>query len=210
MKRFIATMFVMAALTAGTNSPSFAADNAEKVDMKKPLTEAAFKKMTEAARPSEMHDKLYSMIGEWDYTITYKTAAAAESNVSTGKVFNEIVLDDSFLSIKADGIMNIGAHDMPYEGEGLIGYNNVTGQYSFVWADTTSSGLMSGEGTYNENNNTIVLKGQFTPPFAKKKQDYRTEISFAEDGSFTRKTITKDTSGKEFTMIEVVYSQPNS
>lgn len=209
MKRFIATMLVTAALTAGMNSPAFTADNL-KVDLKKPLTVEAVKKMTKDAAPSDMHMKIFSMLGTWDYTVTYKTAADAEPQVSTGKISNEIVLGERFLSSKASGVMNVGGHQMPYEGEGLIGYNNIEGKYTSVWADTLGTDIMTGEGVFDEKTNAIVIEGQFTPPLVNQKVKFREEIEFTDSDTHKRTIYTKDASGKEFAILEIVYSKGNS
>ena len=64
---------------------------------------------------------------------------------SKGTVTREWILDGHFMREDVKASSDFG----PFEGLGILGYNNVDGQYEFVWFENQSTAVMMETGAYN-------------------------------------------------------------
>jgi hypothetical protein len=81
---------------------------------------------------------------------------------SDGTNTYEMALGDRFLIEHSKGSMG----GMAFEGMGILGYNNFTGQYDSVWLDNMGTQIMVSHGTKGADG-AITFKGEMDGPGGK-------------------------------------------
>jgi hypothetical protein len=84
-----------------------------------------------------------------------------------------------FQEIKHTGTFN----GMPFEGYGLVGYDNARKVFQSTWIDNMGSGIMNLEGTYDEASKTVSLKGKSTDPMTGAQVDVRETFQIIDDNT---------------------------
>ncbi len=198
MKKFLMAMWCLATIAA---APAHAEDKkAAKPD------EAAMKKMMELSTPGEKHKVLEGMIGEWDYTITYKMAADAPEQKSTGTTSNKWILDGRFVESTVTGSMDMGDQSRKFNGIGLIGHDNVKGEYSSIWIDDMSTGIMTTSGKYDAASKTIKESGYMSCPMKGQHTKINGELRFIDDKHYSY-TMYDASAKKPFKTMEIQYTK---
>ena len=89
---------------------------------------APTKEMMEAMSPGPMHAKLETLIGEWSMAAKYRMSPDAPWEEFSADVEREWVLGRRFVkeTVKSEH------WDAPFEGIGVIGYDNVREEYP-IW-----------------------------------------------------------------------------
>lgn len=150
---------------------------------------------------------LSPLIGEWNYTVTIWTEPGATPNTATGRITNDMVLDDRYLSGSFIDDRNIGGSQVSVKGQSLIGFNSQKNSYSSVWVDTISTGMMVGSGKFDDKEKVINETGKYTDLLEGNEKEYRAELQFTDRDSYKRTIFTTDKAGKEFKMMEIAYSR---
>lgn len=150
-----------------------------KTDNEKKTQAEMMKAFQEYATPGKSHKFLEKMVGKWKYTSKWWESAEAKPEESSGTSTIKMILGGRFLQNETTG----KAMGMPFQGLGLTGYNNVTGQYESLWLDTMGTGMTQGTGSVDEQTNTLKEIGEFSCPMTKgKKRNYRSEWQLVEKG----------------------------
>jgi len=207
MKKFTAVLFAFAVLTSIITTPSFGAETAAKVEAP---GEAALREIVARGNPSEENNinVLVPFSGQWEYTASIWTEPGTEPQKAFGKTTNQMILGDRFLSSTAMGALNISGHETLVNGQGLIGYDNAKKSFSSVWTDTLSTGMVIGNGKYNEKEKTITETGRFTNPINGAEEQFRSEIRVVDADNYERTVYTTGKSGKEAKLMEFKYTKP--
>lgn len=163
------------------------------------------KKFEEAATPGAAHKRLAALAGSWAYTSKMWESPDAKPMQSKGKSSMKMILGGRWLQQDFKG----EAMGKPFNGLGLIGYDNVKGSYETVWLDTMSTGLTQGTGSYDEAAKTLKDSGSHSCPIsADKKQDYRSEWNMIDKNHMVYSMYGKGFVGdKEFKMMEISYTR---
>lgn len=150
--------------------------------------------------PGEMHKLLASAVGEWKAEITTWNAPGMEPTKSMGSCNYEMILGGRYQEGKFEGNMM----GMPFEGKGLVGYDNLKKMFVSTWIDNMGTGVMYSEGTYDEKTKSINFKGSMMDPMTGKDVKVREVYTMLEDNHhvFTMYTMHD---GKEFKSMEISY-----
>jgi len=204
MKKFRASLFAIAVLTSILIPPALAADNVAP-------GETALKKIVERANPSETHniDVLVPLAGEWEYAASIWTEQGVEPQKAFGKITNKMTLGNRFLSSTSMGSLNISGHETPVNGQGMIGYDNARELFTSVWTDTLSTGMMIGNGKYDEKAKAIIETGRFTNPVSGAEETFRSETRVVDADNYERTVYSTGKSGKEAKLMEFTYTKPD-
>ena len=170
---------------------------------KKADQEAMMKAYMEMAKPGPAHAKLASLAGSWNYTMTMYEDPA-NPMTSKGTCTSAMVLDGRFLKEETTGEMM----GMPFVGNGLVGYNNVTNMYESTWCDNMGTGIIMGTGKETDAS-TIAMDWNYIDPMTKKPTKVKTvtKIVDANKHTFTWFNIEK---GKEVKAFEIEYVRAGS
>ena len=95
-----------------------------------------------------------------------------------------------------------------FEGEGLIGYDNIRGEYQLVWIDNFSNGMVGAVGSYDPSNRTIKFTGDYSSPLTgEKARWFRSEWRIVDANSNVYTVYNQGPDGKEFEAREVIYTR---
>ena len=169
-------------------------------DMNDPKMQAWIK----ASTPGKEQEFLKQFLGKWDYKINMWMEPGAKPQVSSGKSVNESIFGGRYITQKATGI----SKGQPFEGMGIIGYDNVQKHYNTLWFDNMSTAMMTGTAEYDSEKKVIVEKSSGSCPMSPTgTKEFRSTMSLPENNSFKYEMYTNDESGKEFKMMEIVYTK---
>ena len=130
-----------------------------------------------AATPGEFHAFFGKYAGQWQVDGLYWMAPEAEPIPSQSKCSSKMILGGRFLMEEFDGV----SMGMPFQGLGITGYDNTTGQVTMVWYDNmgTVTSIMSGPGT--KPGAMLGLEGSMSDPVSKGDLPFRVELTFISD-----------------------------
>jgi hypothetical protein len=164
--------------------------------------QAMMAKMTEFATPSQGHKALEPFAGTWDHTVRWWMEPGVPPHESQGTSEAKWILGGRFLQTSAQG-MSMG---QPFEGMGLMGYDNFKKEYNGIWIDNMGTGIMKAAGSYDPAARTFTEKGTFTDPMAGEKS-FLGVTKLADNYNYTYEFYTTDNKGQEFRMMEIVYKR---
>lgn len=122
-------------------------------------------KMMEAwaklAAPGDSHEHLEPFVGSWE-TVTRVWMAGPDGPATESRGVSQVrwVLGGRFIMENLKGEL-LGR---PYEGLGLIGYDNARNLYVGSWADTSGTHLLTMKGTRNPETGTFTFYGEMDEP----------------------------------------------
>ncbi|MGB0910337.1 MAG: DUF1579 domain-containing protein [Nitrospirales bacterium] len=167
-----------------------------------PAMEAMMAKWQAYATPSDHHKVLSPLVGTWSHVVQWWMNPGTEPEVSKGTSETKWMMGGRFLQHIAKGI----SMGQPFDGMGITGFDNKKRKYQTVWMDNMGTGMMIGEGTYNPSHKTLTDQGHFMDPMMGQRA-YRGVITFIDDNRHSYEMFSLDKTGKEFRMMEIVYTR---
>ena len=114
----------------------------------------------DAGTPGQNHRYLEALVGEWTGEWKIYMQPDQPPMVSQGTITREWVLGGRYLRETVDATSDMGR----FSGAGYMGYNNIDGQYEFVWMDTMSTAISVETGTYNPQTKILTTRGSHRDP----------------------------------------------
>lgn len=114
----------------------------------------------ETMNPGPQHEMLAAMAGSWTADVTMWMGPGAEPMKSGGTIEAKMIFDGRILKEAHTGSMM----NMPFEGLGFTGYDNVTGKYWAIWMDNMGTGVYPAEGSYDEESGKLTLEADWPAP----------------------------------------------
>lgn len=192
------TMKLMLLAVVAMASPSFAQ---EKGKMDPAAEKAMMEKWAAYATPNENHKVLEQLVGTYDHTMRMWMTPGATPEKSSGTTVSKWIMGGRFV----EGTVSGTTMGQPFEGRNIIGYDNEAKEYVGVWIDSMATGMMHSKGKYNAATQTMNEACNASCPFEGTKK-FRGETKFKNGKVSTYKMFTNDQNGKEFLMMEIVYS----
>jgi len=160
--------------------------------------EAMMKAWTEFMTPGEMHKWMAKSVGTWTGDVNTYMDPANPTKSKTTATFKMIY----------NGLYQVGefSGDMmgaPFQGQGILAYDNAKKQFVNTWIDNMGSGVIYMTGQYDEKAKTLHLKGTQTDPLTKKDTVIRQDIQFVNDNTQTITMYGPGTDGKEMKMMDI-------
>ena len=167
-------------------------------------TQAMMETWQAYASPNDNHKILDPLVGTWSHVGTWWMTPDSQPEMSNGTSETTWVLGGRFLQHTAvDTSMA-----QPFEGMGFTGFDNGKQTYQTLWMDNMGTGMMTGEGTYDPGKKQLTDHGRFTDPMIGQRS-YRGVITFVDDVHYRYEMYVADENGKEFRMMEIVYTRTN-
>ena len=156
------------------------------------------KKWQKAMTPNENHEFLAKMAGEWTYTQKGWMDPTQEPTVSEGKTSAKMIMGGRYL----DQYMSGTAWGMPFEGQEIMGYDNLTGKFRSHWIDNMGTGFLISEGTLEGN--TLTMIGTAPSMMSDGMDTYKmvTVVESEDSHSMTMYMVSPD--GEEMKAMEIV------
>jgi hypothetical protein len=188
-------------------SSAFAAHKKSKAPAPMPMPDAAAQQMQEMMKkmqPNENHKAFQVLVGKWDAATRMWMKPGDTPAVSSGTTVNTLVYGGRFLEQTYTGSFN----GQPFEGTGLLGYDNIIGQYQTVWYDNFSTGVMFFSGSYDPATKTFTTAGTFGCPMTGEKDRWmRNEWKIVDDNTNVYSSYGKTQAGAEFKSMEITYTR---
>ncbi len=185
-------------------TPGFAADPASP-GASDPKMAEMMAKMKEYGTPGAAHKVLADMTGEWTFTNKWWENANAKPQESKGTSSMRLVLGGRWLQQDVKGEMM----GQPFEGLGMVGYDNLEKQYNTLWFDSMGTGVMHGHGTFNAKTKTLSDKGEFSCPVENdKKRNYRSDWQIKDKNTMIYTMYGPNPNEtKEYKQMEITYKR---
>jgi len=159
-----------------------------------------------AAKPGAQHKFLAQVVGNWDTKTSSWCSANSKPQISKGRAQYSLALGGRFLKQNYSGKMM----GKPFNGFGLVGFDNVTKQYSSIWADSMGTGLMISSGSAGTQCNTIDFKGSYSDAASGKQVPVYSSIKIADKNHHSFEMYNVLPNGDKVKVLEVLYTRAKS
>lgn len=160
---------------------------------------AGMEAMAKAGAPGEHHQYLNQMIGEWEGMFTMWMEPGEEAMMRMpGTVKREWVLNGRYIHETVESESEWGK----FRGLGYMGYNNMDGQYEFIWMDTMSTAIMFETGSYDPDSKVLTTRGSHRDPASGHVFSSRGTLDLSDPNRHTYVGYATGPDGKEFKHFE--------
>ena len=167
-------------------------------------TQAMMAQWEAYASPNDNHHVLNPLVGTWSHVVKWWMMPGSQPETSKGTTETKWMMGGRYLRHAAKGT----SMGQPFEGMGFMGFDNGRQTYQTIWMDNMGTGIMLGEGTYDPGKKTLTDHGRFTDPMVGQRS-YRGVVTFIDDDRYSYEMHVADENGKEFRMLEIVYTRTN-
>ena len=150
--------------------------------------------------PGKEHDMLNSQAGSWSEEITIWSYAGAEPMMSNAKVKIEMILDGRYQQSTHTGDFE----GMPFNGIGLVAFDNASKKYYSSWVDNRSTGLLFSTGTVDPKSKGLVFLGEQPDFITGKMMKVREVMTQSGDSEMSMEMYNTPPAGKEFMSMKIV------
>ena len=170
-----------------------------------PAPDPAMEAWMKAATPGENHKLLAQMAGKWDESSKLTMAPGSPSTEGKGSAEFKAILGGRF--IQHEHRSDLGGQ--PFEGLGLLGFDNLKQKFISVWLDNMGTLLMQGEGTYDAATRTITERGEYADPLTggKTQKKFRNVWKFIGEKEMGFEMWETGEDGKETLALELAYKK---
>ena len=94
----------------------------------------------------------------------------------------------------------------PFEGMGIMGYDNAKKEYVNTWIDSMGTGMMNATGSYDAETKTLTETGSYTDPMAG-QQTFKGVTKFIDEDNVSYEMYISGPEGKETRVMEINYTR---
>jgi hypothetical protein len=146
------------------------------------------------------------MVGTWTATVTITPSAESSPIESRGTMTNQWIIGDRFLQGKFEG--EKGGRE--YEGMSYFGFDTTKGEFQTIWMDSNSPEIMQGTGQWDQGQNTLTIRGEYTDAKSGKRYTTRTVAHKESDQRYTWEMFATPSGGSEFRQLQIVFTKSGS
>ena len=182
-----------------------AASAAAQDDKAPPMTpemKAMMEAFQKAGTPGAEHRQLATLAGTYDLTVKSWHAPDTPPTIDKGTATRRMILGDRVLVEEVSSQMM----GQPFTGQGLHGFDNVTGKHWSTWNDSMSTGLMVSEGTCDASM-ACTYTGTYHDPVSKKPVTSRMTTHWSDKSTEVFEMYAPGPDGKEAKMMEITYKK---
>jgi hypothetical protein len=201
MSRKLAGSLLMAAVLVLLAARAFAQGGQEQPPMT-PEQKAEMEAYMKAGTPGAPHQWLASQAGSYDLKIRSWHEPGGPAMEETGSATRRMMLDGRVLVEEVSSTM-MGT---PFTGQGMTGYDNVSGKYWSTWTDSMSTGLMVSEGSCDAQK-VCTFTGGWNDPIKKGPVKARMTTRWTSPTTQIFEMYAPGKNGKEMKMMEITYTK---
>jgi hypothetical protein len=159
-------------------------------------------------QPGEHHKHLKAHVGTWDAKTEFFMPGQPPSTGKGTAVITE-EMGGKYFRTKFKGEFEMGpGMTMPFEGEGIAGYNNMAKQYEQSWWDNMGTGVMLMTGQCDAAGKVISMAGQTDDMFNPGKKCTMREVTTMVDANTMKAEFyMPGPDGKEFKNMVITYTR---
>ena len=159
--------------------------------------------MNKAMTPGEHHKHLARFSGKFEYTSKMWMAPGAAPMESQGTSEATLIMGGRYLQDVVAGEYA----GMPFEGMALSGYDNVAGQYTYIWLDNFGTGFVRATGSCSEDGKTITFEGTMNTPGVPEPVKFKEVFRWVDDTSHVMEVYMSSPEGEMFKTMEIAYTR---
>jgi hypothetical protein len=159
---------------------------------------AAQKAWMDYMTPGPVHQMVAKSDGNWKADVTLWMAPGATPTTNTADCTNKMILGGRYQESKFTGNMM----GMPFEGLGLLAYDNGKKLFISSWIDNMGTGMMHLEGPWDDKSKSITFLGKEVDPTTGKDMNVREVFKFISDNSQEMEMYIQ-MNGQEFKTMEI-------
>jgi hypothetical protein len=202
MERRSARVALSVLLALGlVSGAALAADKAAKPMNSDAQHQQMMEMMAKASMPGPMHELMKPMAGNWKTTA--KTwMGEGEPKVSEGTCESSWILGNRYLQSTYKGDMQ----GTPFEGWGLMGYDNMKKEFVSMWADNMGTGIEMSDGKADPSGKVFTMMTTMNDPQTGKPGRYKMVTKVMSGDQYTMSMINMK-GGKEHMEMEITYDR---
>ncbi len=165
---------------------------------------AAMQEYMKLTQPGEPHKLLKSYVGTWD-TVTkiWMGGPGSEPMTSTGSSVFTSVLGSRWIKEEHTGTMM----GMPYEGVGMMGYDNYKNLYVSTWFSNMGTEMLQMSGARNPKTGVVTMYGTMDEPQIGVHGRTVKYVMTPQDADHYTFSIIDLHAGDDYKVIELSYSR---
>lgn len=152
--------------------------------------------------PGPQHKWMADYAGMWDVEIKMWMDPSQPPTISKGENTSTSIMGGRYLEYKFKGEF----WGMPFEGQGVMAYDNAAQKYFSTWNDNMSTGLMYMEGTMDEKTHTMTSVGSSIDPMSKQSVQTKEVTKYLSKDKYVMEMYSI-MDGKETKMMEMTYTR---
>jgi hypothetical protein len=160
-------------------------------------------KYMQAATPGPEHQQLAKLAGKWKMQVTAWMTPGAPPEKSDGTAEFTSILGGRYLRQEVKGTMG----GQPFEGQGTMGFDNVTKERFATWTDNMSTGLLVMRGKCPAEAKKCTTRGQGPDAVAGKLVSFTETTTMTDNDHFTFELRGPSPDGKQYKMLEIKYTR---
>lgn len=204
---FSASMLLLSCSNSGDDKgkTNTGKSTAKKEEVKAPPMDSAqmMKAWQAYMTPGDMHKMMATWDGTWAGDLTYWEKPGGPPTKSTATSVNKMILGGRYQETVNTGNMM----GMPYEGHGLLAYDNAKKIFENVWEDNMGTGIMKMSGPWDAASKSATLTGKEMDPMSGTEKDMKEIFTVVDDNTQTLAMFGPGPDGKEFKMMEIKYTR---
>jgi hypothetical protein len=150
----------------------------------------------------EQHKAFAKQVGTWNLVVKMMGPGMPPMETKSTAT-RELILGGRFLVEKVKGDMGPMG---PFEGHGLLGYNNLTEQYDYIWMDSMGTGMAVSHGTAGADG-AITMTGDYDDPMTDAKTKTRTVTKMISDNEQKFEMYESKGGQPEAKVMEITYTR---
>jgi Protein of unknown function (DUF1579). len=152
--------------------------------------------------PGDVHKMMANDNGSWNAEVTMWMSPDAPPAKSKGSCTHTMIMGGRYQQSSFKGTMM----GKPFEGMGIMGYDNAKKMFISSWIDNMGTGIMNMEGTWDDATKSITLKGKTVDPMTGKDMDVR-EVHKMVDNKTQLMEMYMTNDGKEMKTMEIKFTR---
>ena len=158
------------------------------------------------SQPGEFHGHLKPLAGKWNLALKWRMAADAPWTEETSSAEITWIMGDRYLMQKVQG-QPMEEDGPPFEGLGLIGYDNLRKHYASTWIDNMSTTIYTTTGTCDASGKVVTLTGEGFNPMTMKPQKEKNVYKIINNDKWVFEMYQPTPEGKEYVSMEITYTR---
>ncbi len=167
-----------------------------------PEEKAMMEAYMKAGATGEQHETLAAQAGEYTTVARSWAEPGAPPVEETGSATRTMILDGRVMMETYSGSMM----GMPFTGQSMTGYDNVTGKHWATWNDSMSTGIMVMEGTCDAEM-VCVFTGTYNDPIVKGPVTTKMTMRWTSPTTQVMEMHGPGPDGQELKMMELTYTK---
>jgi hypothetical protein len=153
--------------------------------------------------PGDVHKMIAKSDGQWKGDVTWWMAPGQQPMTSTATCTNTMIMGGRYQQSMNKGDMM----GMPFEGMGLLGYDNAEKVFTYTWIDNMGTGTMTMKGTWDDATKSINFTGMMVEPMTGKEIPVKETFSITDDNHQVLQMFVAGPDGKDFKSMEIKYTR---